>query len=134
KGTLTGGKMNAEGEVFCKGTPRGHSGGLQHPAHLRQEASYVDLYAVIVRPELIALYEEITGLPYVAPGEKKEAAKETEKTAEIQEGDGVMLELSLLATEADIREKSIAFCNVVRERGYRILWDPLWSVVREEED
>ncbi|MBR5968954.1 MAG: glycosyltransferase [Lachnospiraceae bacterium] len=139
KGVLTGGKTDAEGQVYYEGTPRGHSGGLQHPAVLRQEAEIIDLRAVKIRPELIPLYEEITGLPWHAPGEQKteeEAKAEgpAENAEAAKEEEGVLFELSSLAAEADLKERARTFCAMVRDRGYRILWDPQFSTVREEEE
>ena len=55
-GTLVGGKMTADGDVFYEGLPRGRSGGFEHPAVLRQEAEAVDLRCVRVRAELLELY------------------------------------------------------------------------------
>ncbi|MBQ6734438.1 MAG: glycosyltransferase [Lachnospiraceae bacterium] len=138
RGGLTGGKTDAEGHVFYEGTPRGHSGGLQHPAVLRQEAEFVDLRAVRIREELIPLYEEITGLPYLREGEQAAAKTEAETEAAEQAGtpeeEGVLLELSSFAAEEDLKEKGRTFCRLVREKGYRILWDPAFAVVREDED
>ena len=116
-GTLAGGKMSAEGSVFYEGLPRGHTGGFEHPAVLRQEAEAVDLRCVRVRGELESLYRQFLPLPAAAVQER-ESAGETEDGAgpEPEEENGL--------TEEEIRERSLAFSKAVRARGYRILWDP----------
>ena len=94
EGTLLGGRMDADGSVWYQGLKKGHSGGFQHPAALVQEAEAVDLRCVRVRKELLELYEAFVGR---SPD---------------------------YARDNDILARSLAFSRAVRERGFRILWDP----------
>ena len=120
-GTLTGGKMTAEGDVYYEGLPRGHTGGFEHPAVLRQEAEAVDLRCVMVRRELEALYREFAPLP--SPEKAPEDAPEQEGQDTEAEGP-VSGQERVQPAEEDIRARSLAFSAAVRARGYRILWDP----------
>ena len=132
-GTLTGGKMTAEGEVYYEGLPRGRTGGFEHPAVLRQEAEAVDLRCVYVRGELEALYRQFLPLPAAAVAVRYAPAETEEGEAyKPEDGNGEVHEPEEDRSAADtprltgeeIRERSLAFSKAVRERGYRILWDP----------
>lgn len=105
KGKITGGIYDESGQLLYAGLPRGFSGGFQHRAVLQQDAWAVDLRCMKVRPECWELYKELTGTAYCA-------------------GTGDLHSLPMEWKEDEIREKSMAFCRGVRERGYRILWDP----------
>lgn len=106
-GTLVGGKMSADGQVYYEGLPKGHSGGYQHPAVLQQQAEAVDMRCIRVRDELKELLQA-----YVT---------QAEAVAEATPGNAA-------ARDAAYKENSVAFCNAVREKGYRILWDPQMSL------
>ena len=59
RGTLIGGRMDEEGNVFYEGLKRGQSGGYQHSAVLEQEADAVDLRNMSIRPELEPLFRSL---------------------------------------------------------------------------
>ncbi len=101
KGRISGGAMDAQGKVLYEGLPKGYSGGYQHPAVLQQEVAALDLRCLRVRSSLHALYEEAIGIPY-------EKAQVT-----LQNWD-----------EKIIRARSLEFCAMLRQKGYRLLWDP----------
>ena len=62
-GTLIGGLMDEEGNVFFEGMPAGFSGGFTHRAVVQQTAQALDLRCIRVCEALMPLYEEITGVP-----------------------------------------------------------------------
>ncbi|MBE5844875.1 MAG: glycosyltransferase [Butyrivibrio sp.] len=109
KGTITGGNYRDNGRVRFENLPKGYSGGIQHRAVLQQDTDAVDIRCMKVRPQLYDLYEEIFGIPYV----------DTLEDSNISLGD--------IGTEEEIREKSIRFGKAVRDRGFRVLWDPKYE-------
>ncbi len=100
---ICGGMYRKDQSLIFENLPEGFSGGYQHRAHVQQDAYAVDIRCLKIRPELISLYEEITGRTY----------------AESMTGfpaDGL--------TKDEIAALSIKLCEAIRKRGYRILWDP----------
>ena len=106
-GELTGGAYTDKGTILYDHLRKGYSGGFQHRAVLQQDVDAVDIRCFRVRPELRELVREYTGFIYK---------------------DGTFLPTESLP-DYEVRNRSIRFCKKVRERGYRVLWDPAW--VRE---
>jgi glycosyltransferase involved in cell wall biosynthesis len=104
KGKICGGMYTSDGRLVFAGLPEGFSGGLQHRAVLQQDAYAVDLRCVQVRPELASIYENVTGMKYSV-------------------GDEGFSSLENLDSEKIIA-MSLKFCEEVRGRGYRVMWDP----------
>jgi hypothetical protein len=100
KKRLCGGMYRKDGSIAFENLPESYSGGLQHRAVLQQDAYAVDVRCIKVRPELIPVFEEITGLNY--------------GTGQMNGG---------LAPE-EAGDLSLKFAEEVRKRGYRSLWDP----------
>ena len=98
-GRLRGGIYSAEGEVMFDGLPRGFSGGFTHRAACQQDAYAVDPVCMRVRPELL---KELSSEAAAIIGE---AAGKT-------------------ASEHTDTERCLRLCREIRDRGYRILWDP----------
>ncbi len=95
-GKITGGIYNCEGQCPYKGLKRGFSG-YMHRASLQQNAYAVDIRKMKLRQELYPLYEQVVGVPYG-------------KALALAEGEYIAVSLEL--------------CKRIREKGYRILWDP----------
>ena len=104
KGRLCGGMYQKDGTLVYEGLPEGFSGGLQHRAVLQQDAYAVDVRCLLVRKELIPLYEEVTGVKY-----SEDLSAET---------------FQALSRE-ELTSMSVRLGNEIRKRGYRILWDPM---------
>ncbi|MCR5404270.1 MAG: glycosyltransferase [Butyrivibrio sp.] len=98
---LAGGMYTKEGRVVFEGLFEGYSGGLQHRAVLTQDAFAVDLRCVLLRKELIPVFERLTEEKY-REGELLLAGKSPE----------------------EVRRLSLDFAGEVKKLGYRILWDP----------
>lgn len=110
KGTLLGGRMDDEGNVYYEGLKAGFSG-YMHRAVLTQDAEAVDLRCICVSEDFFDVFEDITGVPYVnAPGTDR-------------------FDVGTLPPGADIRGMSLKLCAAIRASGRRILWDP--GVVQE---
>ncbi len=109
KGRISSGAMDAQGKVLFEGLPKGYSGGYQHPAVLQQEVAALDLRCLHVRSSLYALYEETIGIPY------------EKALATFQNWD-----------EKIIRARSLEFCAALRQKGYRLLWDPAMESIHNE--
>ena len=107
KGTLCGGIYLQDASALYEGLPKGFSGGAQHRAVLQQDADAVDLRCMRIRPELQEIFQQITGLQY-------QENSDGERNPSIPDS----------WDEMAIRQCSTAFCSAVREKGYRILWDP----------
>lgn len=100
---LCGGMYRKDGSVVFEGLPEGYSGGLQHRAVLTQDAYAVDLRCIIVREELIPLFEEVCMVKYKGGYENLFKGRDP----------------------AEVKGLSLKFCDEVKKRGYRILWDPM---------
>lgn len=102
---ITGGIYKEDGTCLYEGLASGYSG-YMHKATLQQDAYAVDIRCMRVREELKELFEEITGVAY----------EENPQTC--------MFDSSFLGSDTDWKELSIKFCNAVKERDYKIYWDP----------
>ncbi|MCR4762199.1 MAG: glycosyltransferase [Lachnospiraceae bacterium] len=100
RGRMRGGLYTGKGEILFDGQPRGASGGFTHRAACQQDAEAVDCGNIIIRPKLL----------HSLSGEIRELLSE-----------GCVNGMN---REERIRA-SINLCEKIRERGYRILWDPL---------
>ena len=78
-----------------------------HRASCQQEAYAVDIRCMVCSEEAQKVLTELTGLPYVRHPHT-----------------GYFLYQDLLKTDADYRELSLRFCEELRRRGKRIVWDP----------
>lgn len=107
KNKIVGGRMDETGKVFYEKLPAVYSGPL-HRAVLTQDALAVDLRLIRIPESCYGLFEEILGIPY---------------KAEVYSG---CFDISTLPKDADIKEWSLKLCKGLREKGYRILWDPEW--------
>ncbi|MBO5622244.1 MAG: hypothetical protein J5959_11525, partial [Butyrivibrio sp.] len=103
KKRICGGMYRKDGSLIYEGLPEGFSGGLQHRAVLQQDAYAVDIRFLMVRDELIPLYEEVTGAKY---------------------DNGKAEELFIKLSQKEIVDLSLRLGSEIRKRGYRILWDP----------
>ena len=97
KGKITGGIYSKDGKCPFSGLKRGFSGYMNRAA-LQQNAYAIDIRKMKLRPELYPLYKEIVGVPY---------------------GN------ALVFGEQEYIEVSLKLCEAIREKGYRILWDPM---------
>ena len=101
---IVGGAMRKDGIVMFEGLHERFSG-YMHRGVLQQDVDAVDLRNMIVRDDLISLFQKTTGYAYPVPEEirqKKLSAEEEEK----------------------IRKKSLDFCNKVRSKSIGILYEP----------
>lgn len=146
RGRIMGGAYAKDGAVMYNNLPEGYSGGLQHRAVLQQDVAAVDVRCMAVRPELIPIYEEVTGVKYedtlaaaymkVLAGEsrgKDNAATHGEHVAtDKNDGNnnaaahGVSAEDDNFKhlSEEEIRKLSLKLGEEIRKRGYRVVWDP----------
>ena len=67
----------------------------------------MDVRCMICSGEAQTVWEELTGLPYA-----------------VQPHTGYFLYQDVLKKDADYEELSFRFCEVLRRRGKRIVWDP----------
>ena len=102
---ITSGIYKEDGTCPYEGLASGYSG-YMHKASLQQDAYAVDIRCMRVREELKELFEEITGVTY----------EESPQTC--------MFDSSLFGSDTDWKELSIKFCNAVKERNYKLYWDP----------
>lgn len=105
------GAMNQEGKVLYQGLHKYFSGPM-HKAVLYQNVDAADINCMVIREELMPLYQKYFG----------------GKVAYFQEEDGMKPVCSRKDIHNELLEKSIAFCKEVRELGYLILWDPDWEM------
>ncbi len=108
---ITGGIYKEDGTCPYERLASGYSG-YMHKASLQQDAYAVDIRCMKVRKELRELFREVTGVTY----------RESPKTG--------MFDSGLLAGDIDWKMLSIKFCNAVKERNYKIYWDP--EMVKKE--
>ncbi len=111
RGAIVGGNYRDNGKIKFENLPSGFSGGFQHRAALQQETDAVDLRCMKIRPELKDMYDEIFGVPY-----------------EDTTGDTKIM-FSGIGEEQEIRDKCITFGRYVREQGYKIMWDPVYTTI-----
>ena len=111
KNRICGGMYGKDRTLRYEGLSASYSGGFQHRAAVQQDAYAVDIRCISVRPELIPLFEETTGLKYV---DSFAVAKGAEKP------EAAYKDVSLEA----IPELSVKFGAELKKRGYRAMWDP----------
>lgn len=103
-GKIRSGRMDAEGKVFYEGLSS-HFSGYLHRAVLTQSAEVLDIRSIMVREELHALFEKITGVAYTSlPGTE-------------------IFDASTLPADTDYKALSVKLCTQIRKEGYRLLWD-----------
>ena len=141
RGTLIGGRMDEEGNVFYEGLKRGQSGGYQHAAVLEQEADAVDLRNMTINPALEPLFRAVLANAndnirdiitlvngkviigeFLTPEEAKEIRDAREKTAGAGVGQTEGLSETAggsLQVGVDLKEKSERFDNGVRSTAGR---------------
>ena len=106
KNKITGGIYNQDGVCPYLGLHRAYSGYL-HRASLMQEAEIVDVRCMKASPEAAEILEEMLGLPYL--GNRKNGRFDWQGS---------------IRESTDYVELSREFCEKVRQRGWRIVWDP----------
>ena len=110
KRRICGGVYRKDGSLAYAGLSEHSSGGFQHRAAVQQDAYAVDIRCISVRPELIPLFEEATGLKYV----------DTFGT-----GSGIdTVSVHYDVPKEKVAELSVKFGAELKKRGYRVLWDP----------
>ena len=127
KGRIVSGAITKDGNVMYRNLPEGYSGGLQHRAVLQQDCAAVDVRCLAVRPELIDLYESVTGVKYedsftgaLCTESDYDSKNNQRMHGEKLASDDRFMELS----EEEIKSLSMKVCEEIRKRGYRIVWDP----------
>lgn len=104
KDKITGGAMDGKGKILYEKLNRYFSGYL-HRAVLQQQVAAVDARNMIVRDDLIPLFEKHFGISY-------EEREETWKTLTSEE-------------KEKIRKKSLQFCNKMKSKNIGVLYDPM---------
>lgn len=106
KNKITGGIYTADGEPLYLGLHKEFSGNM-HRAALQQETDMVDVRCMKCSLPATEILEEMLGLPYL----------KHPKTGNFDWRDS-------LNKEIDYVDFSRRFCQKVREKGYRVVWDP----------
>ncbi len=116
---LCGGMYRKDRGLAYEDLPEGYTGGYQHRAVVQQDALAVDIRFMVLRPELVPLYEEITGHKY------EKAAywpKDGRKLTNCKE-ENISTPFDRMSGE-EIAALSCRLGVEIRKRGFRILWDP----------
>ena len=134
KNRICGGMYRKDKTLVFAGLPSEYSGGFQHRAVVQQDAYGVDIRCISVRPELVPLFEETTGLKYVDSFTGAKRLSETSGTGGNKTAPAVSLEDGQKRRKAaaaygdvpveTIAELSVRFGTELKKRGYRALWDP----------
>lgn len=106
KNLVVGGIYDENGESLYAGLHKEYSG-VMHRAACQQEAFAVDVRCMVCSAEAEKVMEEILGQPY----------RKDPSTGRFDYRD-------CLAQDTDYREFSIRFCEELRRREKRIVWDP----------
>ncbi|MDO4302676.1 MAG: glycosyltransferase [Bacillota bacterium] len=106
KNKITGGIYTSEGNPLYLGLHREYSG-YMHRASLMQEAEAVDIRCMKVSPAAEKILEEMLGLPYLRDP----------RTGRFDWRD-------CLNNHVDYLQLSLRFCEKIRQKGWRIVWDP----------
>lgn len=106
KNQVIGGIYLADGTPLYAGLHKEYSG-YMHRAVLTQEAEAVDVRCMKVSPQAQAILEEMLGLGYL----------QNPKTGRFDWK-------NCLNDQVDYKELSLRFCEKVRQKGWRIVWDP----------
>lgn len=105
------GAMDEKGNVLYAGLHKRFSGDM-HKAVLYQNVEAVDINCMVIREELMPLYQKYFG----------------RELCFFQEEDGLKPVCTKQEIHQELLSKSIAFCKEVRSLGYLILWDPDWEM------
>lgn len=100
------GIYSEEGEVLYKGLHREYSG-YMHRASLMQEVEAVDIRCMKASPRAEEVLGEMLGLGYMR-----------------NPGNGRFDWKNCLNDQVDYKELSLRFCEKIRNKGWRIVWDP----------
>lgn len=106
KNKITGGIYKEDGNCVYAGLHKEYSG-YMHRASLMQETEIIDIRCMKVSPGAGEILEEMLGLPYL----------HNPKNGRFDWKD-------CLKENADYMELSRIFCEKIRQRGWRIVWDP----------
>lgn len=107
RGRIAAGAYAEDGTILYQGLKNGYSG-YMHRAVLAQNAAAVDVRMMKVRPECRDLLCNLTGIPY-------------------QERQDGTFDWTILPGGTDYVALSLQFGKILRQEGYRILWDPMWT-------
>lgn len=107
---IMGGAYDEIGNVLFEGLRKGYSG-YMHRASLSQEVFAVDIRCMMIRQELVTLFKDVFGFPYIEDIHTGYFAYETYS-----------------GTSERFRKLSVEFCGKVREKGYEVVWTPDMSV------
>lgn len=102
-GRIVGGRYLQNGGVCCKGLYHRFSG-YMHRAVLVQEAWALDIRGIVVREELQPILKEIKCKYNLSTNIRQKLP------------------------ETLIREASMEFADAVKQRGYRLIWDPILKI------
>lgn len=106
KNIVIGGIYMADGTPVYTGLHKEYSG-YMHRACLTQEAEVVDVRCMKVAPQAQAVLEEMLGLGYLQNPKN-----------------GRFDWKNCLNDNVDYKELSLRFCEKIRQKGWRIVWDP----------
>lgn len=117
-GRIISGAIDGKGRAIYEGLNI-HFSGYMHRAVLQQDVAAVDIRNVVVREDLIPLFQKSTGLSYpVLEQDLKERYTEQEQEFFLK--------------------KSISFCNKLKKQGITVTYDPMLrgaaSDVKEDND
>ena len=113
KHVIIGGMMDRDGKVIFAGLKDKQSG-YRNTATLKQDAEYLDIRCMKVRPELREVFKEATGLDYI----------ENPETG--------FFEVKLQNYDTDLMKVSTIICDRIKTMGYKLLYDPNCSVKVKE--
>lgn len=131
RGKITGGIMDADGNILYEGLPVGYTGYF-HRAVCQQSAPALDIRCIRLNPELWDEFYKITGVRYSehrTPG--MVSMRPHENTRPPQEGEKIF-DAKTLPEEADIIKMSLELSRRIRELGYGMLYYPSWQVRAHE--
>lgn len=107
-GKIAGGMMDAEGNVTFKDLKDGFSGYMNR-AVLVQQAKALDVRCLCLNPACYELFEKTLGIPYETLEMGRKGQLDWEKIP-----------------KEDRKECSLKLSRALREKGYRLIWDPEW--------
>lgn len=106
KNKIIGGLYLTDGTVVYEGLHKEYSG-YMHRACLTQEAEAVDVRCMKLSPQAQGIMEELLGLGYLQ-----------------NPRNGRFDWKNCLNDHVDYKELSLRFCEKIRQKGFRIVWDP----------
>ncbi|SFU87654.1 glycosyltransferase [Butyrivibrio sp. INlla21] len=109
KGRVAGGIYKKDKTAPFKNMPVSYSGGLQHRAVLTQDCYAVDIRSMAIDPLYKDIYKDVVGIDYV-------------DTFTDPKADTTALFTGM--SEDEIIDKSVRFCEEIKKRGKRVVWDP----------